>query len=331
MITATLPTLIQSFFTDRLLRQRAMSPNTVASYRDTFRLLLRFAAQRLNKQPSQLEIEQLNAAFIGEFLEHLEEGRGNGARTRNTRLAAIRTFYRYVALSEPAYSLLCQQVLAIPNKRFERRPIEFLHRDEIEALLAAPDTSTWIGRRDRTLLLVATQTGLRVSEITALRRKDVVLERGAHVRCDGKGRKERCTPLRKETETALRNWLKEQDGQDDDPVFPALRGDQLSRDAVERLVAKHTATASTKCPTLENKKVTPHTLRHSSAMDLLQHGVDRTVIALWLGHECVQTTQMYLHADLRVREEALARTAPLDVKQARYRPDDRLLSFLEGL
>lgn len=331
MIAANLPTLIQTFFTDRLLRQREMSPNTIASYRDTFRLLLRFAAQQLKKQPSQLEIEQLDAAFIGEFLEHLEEGRGNCARTRNTRLAAIRTFYRYVALNEPAYSLLCQQVLAMPNKRFERRPIEFLHRDEIEALLAAPDISTWFGRRDRTLLLVAAQTGLRVSEITALRRKDVVLERGAHVRCKGKGRKERCTPLRKEAEHALQAWLKEKGGQDDDPVFPSLRGGQLSRDAVERLVAKHATAAATQCPTLKNKKVTPHTLRHSSAMDLLHHGVDRTVIALWLGHECVQTTQMYLHADLRIKEQALARTTPLGVKLGHYRPGDALLSFLEGL
>lgn len=331
MIAANLPTLLQTFFTDRLLKQREMSTNTIASYRDTFRLLIRFAAQRLKKQPSQLEIEQLDAAFIGKFLEHLEEGRGNGARTRNTRLAAIRTFYRYVALNEPAYSLLCQQVLAIPNKRFERRPIEFLHRDEIQALLNAPNTSTWLGRRDRTLLLVATQTGLRVSEITGLRRRDVVFDHGAHVRCEGKGRKQRCTPLRKEAERALRTWMKEQGGQDDDSVFPSLRGGQLSRDAVERLVTKHATAAAKKCPTLKNKNVTPHSLRHSAAMDLLHHGVDRTVIALWLGHECVQTTQMYLHADLRIKEEALARTAPLDVKQARYRPSDPLLSFLEGL
>jgi len=236
-----------------------------------------------------------------------------------------------VALNEPAYALLCQRVLAIPNKRFERRPIEFLHGDEVDALLKAPDGATWTGRRDRTLLLVAIQTGLRVSELIGLRCKDVILGRGAHVRCDGKGRKLRSTPLRKDAELALTAWLRERNGGNDEVVFPSIRGGPLSRDAVERLVAKHTATAATRCATLKNKRVTPHTLRHSAAMDLLQHGVDRSVIALWLGHEQVETTQMYLHADMRLKEEALRHTTPTGAPPTRYRPGDDLLSFLEGL
>lgn len=331
MIAPSLPALLQSFFTDRLLQQRRASPNTIASYRDTFRLLLRFAAERLGKAPSKLELEQLNVSLVAEFLEHLEEDRGSSARTRNARLAAIRSFFQYVVLNEPAHALLCQRVLAIPNKRHERRPIEFLHSDEIEAVLEAPDRSTWTGRRDRTLILVAVQTGLRVSEILGLRRKDVVMGRESHVRCEGKGRKRRFTPLRRDSQLALKAWLRERDGQDDDPVFPSIRGGPLSRDAVERLVTKHTATAAMNCPTLEGKKVTPHTLRHSAAMDLLQNGVDRSVIALWLGHESVETTQMYLHADMRLKEEALRHTTPTGGSPGRYRPSDDLLTFLEGL
>ncbi len=326
----TFPALLQSFFAERLL-QCGASAHTISGYRDSFRLLLRFAAQRLAKAPSDLSIEDLDAPFLGRFLEHLERGRGNSARTRNARLSALRSFFRCVALNEPAYSLHCQRILAMPAKRHERRPIDYLQRPEIEALLLAPDACTRAGRRDRTLLTVAVQTGLRVSELTGLRVQDVVLGAGAHVRCRGKGRKQRSTPLRKDAAAMLKAWLAEMKASPSEPVFPSLRGGPLSRDAVERIVAKHAASAARRCPSLKNKKATPHMLRHTAAMDLLHHGVDRAVIALWLGHESVETTQMYLHADLSLKERALALTAPLGVAPGRYRPDDKLLAFLESL
>lgn len=331
MISASFPALLQSFFTDRLLRQRHASPHTIAGYRDSFRLLLHFAVEKLGKAPSDLLIEDLQAPFIGEFLQHLETHRGNSARTRNTRLAAIHSFFRYVALTEPAHALVCQRVLAVPSKRFERKPIEFLNRTEIEALLAAPDPSTWTGLRDRTLLVVAVQTGLRVSELIGLRWKDVILGSGAHLCCEGKGRKHRSTPLRRDAQTMLRAWLQRQRAQPEDRVFSSIRGGTMSRDAVEWLVAKHTAIAQQHCASLKRKKITPHVLRHTAAMELLHHGVDRSVIALWLGHESMETTQIYLHADMRLKEQALARTTPLGTKPGRYRPDDQLLLFLEGL
>lgn len=331
MTAADFPALVQAFFTDRLLRQREASPHTVAAYRATFRLLLRFAAKRLGRAPSHLVIADLDAAFLGEFLDHLEHERKNTARSRNARLAAIHAFFRHVALTEPAHALHCQRVLAIPSKRFERGIVEFLGDEEIDALLAAPDPATWLGRRDRTILLVAVQTGLRVSELTALRRQDVALGTGAHVRCHGKGRKLRCTPLRRDVVQVLEAWLRERPTAPDTPVFPSSRGGRLSEDAAERLVAKHTATARGRCPSLAGKRVTPHTLRHTAAMQLLCRGVDRTVIALWLGHESIETTQIYLHADLGLKERALAHSASSGLAPGRYRPHDKLLAFLEGL
>src|SRR5208283_3979968 len=311
-MTASFPTFLQSFFTDRLLRQRESSPHTVAGYRDCFRLLLQFAKKRLHKSPSQLRIEDLDAPFIGLFLDHLESTRKNSARTRNVRLGAIHSFFRYVALEEPAHALHCQRILAVPNKRHVRKPIEFLNREEIDALLAV-------------------QTGLRVSELIGLNCQDVALGTGAHVRCLGKGRKLRCTPLRPETTKMVGAWLRERHGQPEDPVFPSIRGGRLSRDAVEYLLAKYANLAARSCPSFKQKNVTPHVCRHAAAMDLLHHGVDRSVIALWLGHESPETTQMYLHADMRLKEKALSRTEPLGVKPTRYRPDDKLLAFLEGL
>lgn len=331
MTAADFPALLQAFFTDRLLRQRQASPHTVAAYRATFRLLLRFAAARLHKPPSRLIIADLDATLLGDFLDHLERDRGNSARSRNARLAAIHAFFRYVAITEPAHALHCQRVLAIPSKRFDRGLVEFLNDAEVDALLVAPDAASWIGRRDRALLLVAVQTGLRVSELTGLRRQDVVLGAGAHLRCDGKGRKLRCTPLRRDVVNILDAWMRERPTALDTQVFPSSRGGRLSGDAVERLVAKHTATARTRCPSLTCKQVTPHTLRHTAAMQLLRRGVDRTVIALWLGHESIETTQIYLHADLALKEKALARTASSQLAPGRYRPDDKLLAFLEGL
>jgi site-specific recombinase XerD len=325
------PALLQAFFIDRLLGQRGASSHTIASYRDAFRLLLRFAAEKLDKGPSALCLDDLDVPFVVAFLEHIENDRGNTARTRNARLAAIHSFFRYVSFCEPAYVDLCRRILAIPSKRYERRPIEFLHREEIDALVAAPDTGIWVGRRDRAFLLVAIQTGLRISELIGLRCQDVVLGTGAHVKCQGKGRKQRSTPLRRDTAAVMASWLRERKGKPEDPVFPSIRGNALSRDAVERLVGRHCNVAQRHCTSLKRKKVTPHVLRHTAAMELLQNGVDRSVIALWLGHESMETTQMYLHADMRMKEHALSRTAPVDVKQWRYQPDNPLLAFLEGL
>lgn len=329
--STSFPALLEAFFTERLMLQRQASPNTIAGYRDTFRLLLSFAQQRLKKAPSMLALEDLDAPFVGAFLEHLEKDRGNSARSRNVRLAAIHSLFRYAALEEPIHSAVIQRVLAMPSKRYDRKPIEYLTRPEVDALLAVPDLGTWVGRRDRTLLLVAVQTGLRVSELVGLCRQDIVLGSGAHVRCQGKGRKERCTPLRKEAVAALRAWLRETDGCPADPAFPNARGARLSRDGVEYLLAKHVAAAQDRCSSLKRKHVSPHVLRHSAAMDLLQHGVDRSVIALWLGHESVETTQMYLHADLALKEQALAKTVPFNVRPGRYHPGDALLAFLKSL
>ena len=325
------PGILQAFFTERLLQQRRASPETIAGYRDCFRLLLRFAAQRLGSPPSKLSLDELDASFIGAFLDHLESNRSNGARTRNARLAAIHSFFRYVSFQEPGYADLCRRVLTIPSKRYDRKQIEYLRREEIDALVAAPDTATWIGRRDRALLLTAIQTGLRTSELIGLQRQSVVLGTGAHVRCQGKGRKQRCTPLRHEVVKVMETWLGECPSEPETPLFASSRGGTLSRDAVERLVARHVRTAERRCPSLNRKTVTPHVLRHTAAMELLQHGIDRSVIALWLGHESVETTQMYLHADLRLKEEALSKITPLKAKAGRYRPDDKLLAFLEGL
>jgi integrase/recombinase XerD len=326
-----LPIYLQRFFTERLATQLHASPNTVASYRDTFRLLLRYAADRLKRQPTQLQIADIDADLIGGFLTFVETRRANKARSRNTRLAAIRSFFKYVAGNEPQLLHHCQQVLAMPSKRYEKRTIDFLTRTEIETVIGAADPTTRSGRRDRMLLLLALQSGLRVSELINLTCGDVVLGTGAHVRCIGKGRKERSTPLRQDCVAALRLWLAERAGADGEPLFVSNRADRLSRDAVERIVSKHVELAIETCPTLKGKRVTPHVLRHSAAMQLLQNGVDRTVIALWLGHESVETTQMYVHADIELKEKAMAKTQPVPVAPTRYRPSDELLAFLEGL
>jgi integrase/recombinase XerD len=331
MTTATLPALVQQFFTDRLCNQMEASPNTIAGYRDTFRLLLRFTSERAGRAPTKLKIEDLNTELVGDFLAHIESERRNSARSRNTRLAAIRSFFRFVAMNEPAHMLHCQRILAMPGKRYVRRTVEFLDRAEMDALLAAPDRSTWGGRRDHAILIVTLQTGLRASELINLRRCDIVTGTGAHIRCEGKGRKQRCTPLRQETLKVLEVWLRERAGADSDPLFPSNRGTKLSRDALEGIVRKHMLSASRSCSSLVGKRVSPHVLRHSTAMELLHHGVDQSVIALWLGHESVETTQVYIHADLRLKEKALARiTAPAS-NPGRYRPDDTLLAFLEAL
>lgn len=331
MSAPSFPALLQRFFTERLITHQDASAHTVAAYRDTFRLLLRFVQARVGRAPSALRIEDLDAACLEAFLVHLERDRHNHPRTRNQRLAALHGFFRYVALQEPAWSLHCQRVLAIPPKRCERGPVAFLTDDEVAALIAAPDPTTWIGRRDRTLLLVATQTGLRNGELTGLRRQDVTLDTGPHIRCTGKGRKSRATPLRPDVAAALADWLAHQPGTPADAVFPSARGARLSADALQRLVTRHTVTARLTCPTLTEKVVTPHTLRHAAAMALLQRGVDLSVIALWLGHESTETTEMYLHADMRLKERALAHATSSGVVPNRYRAPDPVLAFLEGL
>jgi site-specific recombinase XerD len=322
---------LQRFFTERLGAQMKASPNTIASYRDTFRLLLKHVAATLAKTPTDLKVAEIDADLVGAFLTDIESTRGNGARSRNARLSAIRSFFKYVAINEPQLLHHCQRILAMPSKRHEKRTIDYLTRTEIEAVIAAPDLTTWHGRRDRALLVLALQTGLRVSELINLQGRDIVLGPGAHVRCLGKGRKERATPIRKDSIKLLRGWITERGGNESEALFISNRNEPLSRDAIEQIVRKHVESAAGVCPSLRKKRVTPHVLRHSAAMQLLQNGVDRTVIALWLGHESVETTQMYIHADMQIKEKAMARTRPVAAKAGRYRPDDKLLAFLEAL
>jgi site-specific recombinase XerD len=331
MQKADLSVLIEAFFHKRLVAQCRVSPHTLASYRDTFRLLLVFAQKRMNRSPSQLALKDLSPALVSDFLDHLEAHRDNAARTRNLRLAAIRSFFRFVALEVPEQSGMIQRVLATPNKRCQRPLIGFLTRAEVEALLEAVDCKTWIGRRDYALLLVAMQTGLRLSELTGLRREDITLGPGTHIQCVGKGRKQRCTPLSKTTRRVLVAWMKEPWPLASEFLFPSLSGGRLSADAVQDLVNKHVATARMKCSSLLKKRVTPHVLRHTAAMELLQAGIDRAMIALWLGHESVETTQIYLDANLALKEEILAKATPINGKPGRYRPRDNLLQFLRNL
>jgi len=328
---ATLAALLENFFTQRLMSQRQASPHTISSYRDTFRLLLTFAQGRLHKPPSRLDLTEIDAPLIAAFLDDLENSRGITARSRNLRLTAIRSFFHYAAYEEPSRASQIQRVLAIPSKRYTRALVHFLNRSEVDALLAAPDQRTWFGRRDHALLLVAVQTGLRLSELTGLQRPDVSLGTGAYVRCVGKGRKERCTPLTKMTAAVLKAWLQEPTRHNAQALFPSASGGRLSPDSVSDLLAKHVAHAGHTCPSLRQKHVTPHVLRHTLAMELLQEGVDRAVIALWLGHESVETTQIYLDANLTLKEEILAKTTSPDGKPGRYRADDELLAFLKRL
>ncbi|MEO6002298.1 MAG: tyrosine-type recombinase/integrase [Opitutus sp.] len=329
--SADLAPLLEAFFTQRLIGQRKASQHTIVSYRDTFSLLFKYAINRLGKQPSTLMLTDLSAPFLASFLSDLESTRGNCARSRNARLAALRSFFRYAALEAPQHGALIQRVLAIPSKRHARPVIDFLNRIEIEALLSVPDRSTWIGRRDHALLLTAVQTGLRLSEISGLLHRDITCSTGAHVRCQGKGRKERCTPLTKPTAAVLTNWMEEGTTEESAFVFPSSRGGRLSADAIQQLVARHVTAARIHCPSLTKKHVTPHVLRHTAAMELLQAGVDRALIAIWLGHESVESTQIYLDADLELKKEILARTRPVGSAPTRFRPGDSLMCFLKAL
>ncbi|CAM3431630.1 integrase [Mycobacterium intermedium] len=329
-MTALAPTL-QAFFTDRLRQQRHASDETVRAYRDTWRLLLGFATARTGKQPSLLGIDDIDSDLIAAFLDHLEHDRHNSVRTRNARLSAIHSLFHFAAPRHPEHAATISRVLAMPSKRFERALVTYLTVEEVEALLAAPDPTTRTGRRDRALILLMVQTGLRISELIMLRGNDIHLGAGAHVACHGKGRKDRITPLTKSTINALREWMSESSIKATDPIFPTRTGKPMSRDAIEHRLTHHQDAAALACPSLNTKHVTAHVLRHTAAMRLLEAGVDTTVIALWLGHERVDTTAIYLHAHLDIKEKALARTTPPNVEIGRYRPKDTLLAFLETL
>lgn len=322
---------LQSYFTDRLVAQRGASPSTIAAYCLTFRLLLQFAAKRTGKPPSQLDIAQLDAPLIAAFLNHLEQARGNSVATRNNRLAAIHSLFAHLALHHPEHAASIQRVLAIPHKRTERNLVTYLSESEVAALLEACDQTNWTGRRDHAMFVLTIQAGLRISELAALTVQDITLSAGANVHCLGKGRKERRTPLVPNTRKVLKAWLKERAGGPTQPLFPTSTGRHLSRDAIERRLARHLTIAAERCPSINSKHVTMHTLRHTAAMRLLMAGNDVTVIALWLGHEQISTTNVYLHADMTHKQQAIDRAKPLDAKPGRYHPADALLRFLEDL
>jgi site-specific recombinase XerD len=329
-LALTLAPTLEAFFTERLIGQRHASPHTVEAYRDTFRLLLAFAEDQTGTPPSNLRLEDVDAALVGSFLHHLEVDRSNSARTRNARLAAIHSLFRYAALRHPEHAAHIQRVLAIPAKRSRRGLVAFLSDEEVAALLAAPDPTTAIGRRDHALLLLALQSGLRVSELVGLRRGDVIVGVRSHVRCTGKGRKERITPLSKRAASVLKEFMGESGGGTGDPLFASTHGGALSRHAVGALVTRHATTAAQCSASLQSKQVTPHVLRHTAAMRLLHAGNDISMIALWLGHESIETTQIYIHADLALKERALERTTPIGVASGRYPTTRCVTGLLRG-
>jgi site-specific recombinase XerD len=329
-MTLIAPTL-QAFFTDRLTQQRQVSPRTITAYRDALKLLLQFVHTRTGKVPAALDWDDLDAGTVSAFLSYLEIDRHNSVRTRNVRLTAIRSLFAYASLRHPEHALLIQRVLAIPPKRFDKRIVTFLSSTEVDALLAAPNQLRWEGRRDRALMLLAIQTGLRVSELVGLNCTDITLGSSANVRCEGKGRKQRAVPINGPVDAVLQTWLAERAGRPGDPLFPTRTGRRLSRDAVALRISTHTATAALNCPSLLGRRIHPHVLRHTCAMSLLQAGVDTSVIALWLGHAGIRSTDPYMHADIIMKEKALALTAPATVKPGRYRPPDKVLAFLERL
>jgi integrase/recombinase XerD len=325
------PQLVQDFFLRRLVAQRGASARTVEAYRDAFELLLGFAEQRAGKPPSALSLADLDAPLVLDFLDYLEAERGNSARTRNARLAAIHSFMRYAALRDPASLPVTARVLAIPAKRFDRPVLGYLSREQVAAILAAPDRRTWSGRRDAVLLATAYNTGARVSELTALRVRDVLLDRQTAVHLHGKGRKQRVIPLWKTTAAQLRAWLDQITSEPAAPVFPNRAGGPLTRSGVRDRLDRAVTVAEQHCPSLRGQRVTPHTLRHSTAMHLLQSGTDLAVIALWLGHESPATTHQYLEADLAAKEAVLRRLTDPGPAPARFQPGDQLLAFLQGL
>lgn len=330
-VPADFAALLQRFFAERLIQQQNASPRTVVAYRDTFRLLLTYAERERGKPPAKLTLGDFDAALVLDFLAHLETERHNTVRSRNARLAAVRAFAHYVALQCPPALQLAQQILAIPMKRFERPLLEYLSRDEVQAVLATPDTSTWCGRRDRVMFALLYNTGARVSEMIGIRVADVTLAATSSVRLQGKGRKQRTVPLWKETAAEIRHWLKYADLHADQPLVPNRSGRPMTRTNVADRLALAITAATAQCPRLAGRRISPHSWRHTTAMHLLQAGVDITVIALWLGHESPVTTHGYVEADLAMKERALDTLAPLETKRKRYRASDAVLKFLESL
>lgn len=325
------PTLIQDFFLRRLVAQRGASAQTIASYRDAFELLFQFLSRETGRSPSALTLDDLDASHVLAFLDYLEKERGNSARSRNLRLTAIRSFFRYASVRAPASLSVAQRVLAIPSKRFDRPILGYLSREEVQAILNAPDSSTFSGKRDAALFATLYNTGARVSEIIGLRAGDILLDRQSALQLRGKGRKERLVPLWKNTARQLRAWFSQIDKGPNSPVFPNRSGDPLSRSGVEHRLRLTVKNATKECPSLKRLKISPHTLRHTTAMHLLQSGVDITVIALWLGHEDPATTHLYLEADLEMKEKALRRLQEPQLASVRYRASDPILAFLETL
>lgn len=330
IVTRLLP-LIQRFFIQRLLQQRQASPHTIDCYRRSFQQFLRFASTRLCQPPERMNFEQIDAPLITAFLDDLETNRNVSVRTRNLRLTAIHSFFRYTAFELPTHGAQIQRVLAIPGKRFTRKQVVFLNREEVNALLAAPDRRTWSGRRDHAFILTAVQTGLRVSEMTGLTREDLVLKTSAHLQVIGKGRKARSTPLARPTCVVLKAWLREPQKGNQDVVFPSTRGSRLTIHGVQHFLKKHQAKAAQTCPSLTGRRVTVHLLRHTAAMDLFQAGIDRSVIAMWLGHESFESTKVYVEATMAMKEKALAKTTPHHGKPKRFKAEDKLLAFLDNL
>ena len=323
--------LLQSFFAEHLTNQKRVSPHTVKAYRDTLRLLLAHADQIHGIRPSDVRVIDLDAPAVLDFLEHLERIRRCSVRSRNARLAAIRAFFRYVALREPEHVAVATRILAIPAKRADHCLVGYLTREEMQAVLAAPDRTKWMGRRDHALLLTFYNTGARLSEVTGLKRGDVRFGTRTFVHLHGKGRKEREVPLWANTARILKKWFEEDPPVPGDVVFPSNRGGPLSADSVSHILHLAVRTASARSPSLAKKRITPHVIRHTTAMHLLQSGVDISVIALWLGHESIETTHIYVEADLATKERALDRLAPAGGNPRRFKPSDPLLNFLSAL
>ena len=325
------PMLLQDFFLQRLGRERGSSPRTIASYRDTFQLLLRFVEEKTRKVPTDLTLPDLDAPMILEFLDYIEKERSNAPQTRNVRLAAIHSFMRYASVRDPASIAVAQRVLAIPSKRFDRPILGYLSIPEINAILNAPDRTTWNGRRDAALLETLYNTGARVSEITGLKVSNILLDRESAIHLHGKGRKQRVVPLWKSTAGHLRDWLTEIERSPDSPVFPNRSRKPLTRSGVQSRLRLAVAKAVKSCPSLQGRQISPHTIRHTTAMHLLQAGVALPVIALWLGHESTETTHGYIQADLAMKEKALKKIQEPPLCHARFRATDPLLAFLERL
>ena len=331
LTSVKLSPLVQDFFCQNLIIQRNVSPQTVVAYRDTFCLFLRYASQKIKKHPVKMCLDDINASLVLDFLSYLETDRKNSIRTRNARLAAIRSFMHYAAYKEPASLNSINKVLSIPMKKFQRPVLNFLSREEIDAILEVPDTSTWSGLRDRVMFTVMYNTGARVSEITGLKIRDLDLIFSPSIRIHGKGRKDRVLPVWKTTATMIKGWLDHIDGSADSPVFPNRFGNPLSSTGIEYRLRIAVRSACKLCPALKNRKISPHIIRHTTAMHLLQSGVDLSVIALWLGHESPATTHMYMEADFSMKEKALQKLHETPKCSTRYKAKDELLHFLEGL